>query len=319
MTSARISLLLALAAAGCNFGGDGNGPNASDQDADPGTALVGPCAPDAEIPDSDVTYTMQHDGLERSYRLHLPSDYDRAATPLVFNFHGFTSGPVEQEYYSVMSETADREGFAVAYPQGTGAPASWDAGACCGSAVTDEVDDIGFVSAMIDAIGDSICLDRARVYSTGLSNGAFLSHRLACELSDRIAAVAPVAGVMGMETCEPSRAVPVLSFHGTDDALVPFDGSEQMGFPSVEDTLAGWAERDDCTGEPTVTFDDGDAHCEAWDACAGGAAVELCVIDGGGHTWPGGRVPAVVGKTSTDISATERMWDFFAAHPLPSR
>lgn len=319
MTSARLSLFLALAAAptACSFGDDG--PGAGKADADPGNPLVGACAPDAAIPESDVAYTLSHGGLERTYRLHLPEGYDRSPTPLVFNFHGYTSNPVAQEYYSVMSETADREGFAVAYPQGTGVPASWNAGVCCGSAVDDQVDDIGFVAAMIDAIGESVCLDTARVYSTGLSNGGFLSHRLACELSDRIAAIAPVAGVMGMESCEPSRAVPVMQFHGTADTLVPMEGSEQLGFPSVDATLADWAERDGCSGDPTVTFEDGDARCEAWSDCAEGSAVELCVIEGGGHTWPGGRVPAAVGVTSNDLSASERMWDFFAAHPLPAR
>ena len=315
----RGGVLLILALPGCSFFSGGDGPAEGAADADPGTELTGACAPDAAIPDSDVGYTLVHDGLERQYRLHLPEGYDRAPTPLVFNFHGFTSSPTAQEYYSVMDETADREGFAVVYPQGTGAPASWNAGACCGSAVADEVDDVGFVSAMIDAIGESVCLDHARVYSTGLSNGGFLSYRLACELSDRIAAIAPVAGVMGMETCEPSRAVPVLHFHGTADALVPYDGGGATGFPSVDATVSDWAERDGCTGDPVVTFEDGDARCEAWSGCDQGSAVELCTIDGGGHTWPGGRVPAVVGVTSDDLSASERMWDFFAAHPLPGR
>ena len=316
--SGRILLLL-LALPGCSFVGGGDGPGEGAADADPGTELVGPCAPDAEIPESDIDYTLEHGGVERRYRLHLPEGYDRASTPLVFNFHGFTSSATDQEYYSVMDETADREGFAVAYPQGTGVPASWNAGACCGSAVEEDVDDVGFVSAMIDAIGESVCLDPARVYSTGLSNGGFLSYRLACELSDRIAAIAPVAGVMGMETCEPTRAVPVMHFHGTADALVPYGGGGATGFASVDATVGDWVERDGCSGEPEVTFDDGDAHCEAWTGCAEGSAVELCVIDGGGHTWPGGRVPAVVGVTSDDLSASERMWDFFAAHPLPQR
>ena len=286
--------------------GDGSGADASPRD--------GACAADAAIPESGER-TLSFGGRDRTFNLHVPSGYDRAATPLVLNFHGYTSNAGQQEYFSVMSETADREGFAVAYPQGTGVSPSWNAGACCGSAVTNDIDDVGFTAAMIDAIAEEMCLDSARVYSTGFSNGGFLSHRLACELSDRIAAIAPVAGVMGIDECNPTRAVPVAHFHGTLDGLVPIGGSAV--FPSVEETIDDWAERNGCSGEPQVSFDEGDAHCERWDACDEGSAVELCIIDGGGHTWPGGRVPAAAGKTSTDLSATDRMWAFFAEHPLP--
>ena len=294
-------------------GGDGDGAGGADA-----APLVGACAPDAAIPETGER-TISFGGQDRTYHLHVPSGYDRAPTALVLNFHGFTSNAGQQEYFSVMSEAADREGFAVAYPQGTGVSPSWNAGLCCGSAAQNEVDDVGLTAAIIDAVAAEMCLDPARVYSTGFSNGGFLSHRLACELSDRIAAIAPVAGVMGIEECNPGRPVPVLHFHGTADALVPIDGGGVSGFPSVAETVDDWAERDGCSGEPQVSFDEGDAHCERRDACDQGAAVELCVIDGGGHTWPGGRVPAAAGKTSTDISATDRMWAFFRDHPMPGR
>ncbi len=291
--------------------GDGDGPG--DGDATP---LEGACAPDAAIPETGAR-TLAFDGRDRTFQLHVPSGYDRAPTALVLNFHGFTSNAEQQEYFSVMSEAADREGYAVAYPQGTGVSPSWNAGDCCGSAVSNEIDDVGFTAAMIDAIAEEMCLDPARVYSTGFSNGGFLSHRLACELSDRIAAIEPVAGVMGIEDCSPSRPVPVLHFHGTSDPLVLYDGGGVSGFVSVEETIDGWGERNGCTGERQVSFDEGDARCDRWDACDQGSAVELCVIDGGGHTWPGGKVPG--GKTSTDLSATDRMWQFFAEHPMPAQ
>lgn len=315
-----IAAAVLLAAAGCSSdGGDpddsGDGDGAGGADAAP---LAGACAPDAEVPETGLR-TITSGGMERSFLLHVPTGYDRAPTALVLNFHGFTSSPTDQEYFSVMSEAADREGFAVAYPQGTGLPASFNAGLCCGDAVQQEVDDVAFTADLIDAVAAELCLDPARVYSTGLSNGGFMSYRLACELADRIAAIAPVAGVMGIEECAPGRAVPVLHFHGTADALVPFDGGGVTGFPSVEDTVAAWAERDGCTGEPQVSFEQGDALCRRWDSCDQGAAVELCVIDGGGHTWPGGRVPAVAGKTSEDLVATGRMWEFFRDHPLPAQ
>lgn len=276
------------------------------------------CSGSQEIPDPDTMYTFEHDGIQRSYRLHVPSGYQLGtAVPLVLNFHGYTSSADQQQYLSVMDDVADSEGFAVAYPQGSGGVPSWNAGACCGAAAQDGIDDVGFVSAVLDHVSTRLCIDPRRVYSTGLSNGGFLSHRLACELSDRIAAIAPVAGVIGIAECEPSRSVPVLQIHGTDDTLVPYEGSEAYGFPSVADTVAGWAERNGCTGDPQSTFAQGDASCQAWTDCGGGATVELCTIDEGGHTWPGGLVPVALGKTSMDLSASEWMWQFFQSHSLP--
>ncbi len=316
--SFHVIALAALLAAACSSGDDdasggdgGDGSGSADA-----TPLEGACAPGAAIPETGMR-TLSFGGRERSYLLHIPSGYDRAATALVLNFHGFTSNPTQQEYFSVMSDAADREGFAVAYPQGIGN--SFNAGACCGTAAQDSLDDVGFTAAIIDAVAAEMCLDPARVYSTGFSNGGFLSHRLACELSDRIAAIAPVAGVMGIDECAPSRPVPVLHFHGTADPLVLFDGGGATGFQSVEDTISDWAERDGCTGERQVSYEEGDARCERWDSCDQGTAVELCVIDGGGHTWPGGLVPLAAGKTSHDIVATDRMWQFFAEHPMPGQ
>ena len=318
-----IGLAALLAASACggsdDDGGDtgdsGDGDGSGGADAAP---LVGACAPDAAIPESGER-TLSFGGRERTYILHVPPGYQPEPTALVLNFHGFTSNAEQQEFYSVMSETADREGFAVVYPQGTGTVPSWNAGACCGTAVTDAIDDVGFTSELIDAVAAELCVDESRVFSTGFSHGGFFSHRLACELSDRIAAIAPVSGVMGIDECDPGRAVPVLHFHGTADGLVLYNGGGVSGFMSVEDSTTGWAERDGCTGERQVSFDEGDALCERWDSCDQGAAVELCTIDGGGHTWPGGRVPAAAGKTSTDISASDRMWEFFSQHPMPGR
>jgi polyhydroxybutyrate depolymerase len=146
-----------------------------------------------------------------------------------------------------------------------------------------------------------------------------MSYRLACELSDRIAAIAPVAGVLGVSDCDPPRAVPVLHFHGTLDGLVPLDGGGVGNFPSVDETVNHWSDHDGCAGDPEVSFEEGDARCDRWQGCDDGSAVEVCIIDGGGHTWPGGQVPAAAGKTSRDISASDRMWEFFRDHPMPGQ
>ena len=135
-------------------------------------------------------------------------------------------------------------------------------------------------------------------------------------MSDTFAAVAPVAGVIGVPSCMPKRAVPVIHFHGTADAYVPYTGSQTLGFISVADSISRWKTADGCADSSSTMYSKGDATCVAYAACAGGSEVVLCTIDQGGHTWPGGFPIPPFGKTSTDISATDTMIDFFEAHPL---
>jgi polyhydroxybutyrate depolymerase len=261
----------------------------------------------------DTTWTLTSGGLPRVANVHVPPGYDPTrGMAVVFNFHGFTSDAVQEALLTAMSPAADAAGYIVIYPYGTGAPLSWNAGACCGTATATNVDDIGFVKDLLAMTEQKLCVDPARVYATGMSNGGFLSHRIGCELSDTFAAIAPVAGVEGMPSCSPSRPVPVMEFHGTADPLVPYDGSTALGFPSVPDTFTGWAQRDGCVGSPAQTYAHGDASCMTYTGCD----VTLCTIDGGGHTWPGGLPVPTLGATSTDISATDAMWTFFSAHHL---
>jgi polyhydroxybutyrate depolymerase len=260
----------------------------------------------------DVDVTLDHGGQRRAYRIHVPPSYDGTeALPLVLNFHGYTQTPEQQMAATRMNAEADDEGFIAVHPEGQGR--SWNAGACCGDAAEEGLDDVGFVRAILDDVASRVCVDRRRVYATGMSNGGFLSHRLACEASDVIAAVAPVAGVLGIPAaeCTPSRAIPVLHFHGTWDLLVPQEGRADLGFPSVEDTMTGWATRNGCTGEPAETYAMGDSRCETWSACTDGVEVGVCIIERGGHSWPGG-----VGDGS-DINATDAMWSFLSGFALP--
>jgi polyhydroxybutyrate depolymerase len=264
----------------------------------------------------DSTWTIQVGGTGRTANVHIPSQYDpTSATPLVLNFHGYTSDAAQESLLSSMTKKADTAGFIAVHPEGT--QNSWNAGACCGAAQDQKIDDVAFAGALIDQLESRLCVDRRRVFATGMSNGGFLSHRLACELSSRIAAVAPVAGVLGISACNPSRPMPVLEFHGTLDPLVPYGGSSTLGFPSVPDTFAGWALRDGCTGQPTETYRNVDAHCSTYSTCSGGATVSLCTVDGGGHTWPGGIPIPGLGYTTPNLSATDAMWDFFVRHPMP--
>ncbi len=308
----RVAGVLAALSVGCGSSGG--------SEAGQSTASLG--CEDGTLDSSVAHVDLQHDGNARSYELYVPSAYD-GETPLsvVLNFHGFTSsGPLQQDG-TKMNELAEREGFLVAYPNGL--DDSWNAGVCCGRSAELGVDDVGFTRTVVEDLGERGCIDNARVYATGMSNGGFLSHRLACEAADIIAAAAPVAAVLGIDeaACNPVRPVPIIHLHGTADPLVPFDGGGLAGSPSVEDSVSGWMSRNGCTGEPEVTYENGAATCETVDACAGDASVTLCRIEGAGHCWPGQPCPerlgSIVGEPTFDIDANEAMWELFSRSALP--
>lgn len=263
---------------------------------------------------NDRKWTLQHDGRTREFFVHLPPGYDpNTPTPVVFDFHGRVFTATLQLGLTHMRDVADDEGFIAVHPEGIGR--TWNGGVCCGEASTSNVDDVGFVSAMIDELNNQLCIDDDRIFATGMSNGGFLSHRLACELSDRIAAIAPVAGVLGIAGCSPTRAMPVFHFHGTDDNVVGYNGIR--GYLSVADSMDGWVTRNGCNPTSTVYFMQDDVTCESWTGCRDNAEVRLCTIDGGGHTWPGGTPIPGLGHTSQTIDASEVMWPFFMNHPRP--
>lgn len=314
----RTTLALATLLAGCSFQA-GDVPDAAVTPPGPDAAAVSgiTCSGKAAVTRRDDLWTMTSGGLLRTIAVHVPASYDPSVgMPLVLDIHGFTSDAVQEQLLSNMPAKADAEGFITMQPFGLGVPRSFNAGACCGIAAATHVDDVAFIRSLIDKAADELCIDPARVYVTGMSNGGFLSNRLGCELADRIAAIAPVAGTLGISSCHPSRPMPVMAFNGTADPLVPYEGNTALGFLPVPDTFAGWATRDGCVGSPAVTYEQGDTTCRTYDDCDGGAEVTLCTIDGGGHTWPGGLPIPVFGKTSTDISATDAMWAFFSAHSL---
>ncbi len=273
------------------------------------------------------TLVITSGGIPRTTILHVPAGYDPAAgTMLVLNFHGFTNNALEQEVISRMDKSSDSHGYVVGYPEGVAT--SWNAGDCCGTAWVDAVDDVQFVRDLLARLESDYCIDPRRVYATGYSNGGFLAYRLACEMADTFAAIAPVAGQLGIppEQCKPSRPVPVLEFHGSSDPIVPYTGGTPiipvnigpvLAFRSVQESLQFWIDHNGCLSGPTTIYQHGDATCTAWGTCKGQGDVVHCKIDQGGHTWPGGVPVPLVGKTSTDISATETMVQFFDAHPMP--
>ncbi len=302
----------------------GPGPSPGFDAADTGPPIVS-CTGKAGKKGSAISISVQSGGRKRSSLLHIPDKYDPASgAMLVLNFHGFTSAGWQQALLSRMSQESDQRGFIVAYPEGVSM--SWNAGDCCGVAWTDGVDDLKFVRDLLDAIEAEWCIDKKRIFATGMSNGGFFAHRLACSLSDRIAAVAPVAGVLGIEpnTCTPYRPMPILDIHGSSDGIVPYGGGTplvpQLGvglvFRSVPETIEFWRKKNGCSTFEQEIFAKGDARCVRYPDCQAGVGTVHCRIDGGGHTWPGGlAIPA--GKTSSDLSATTTMLDFFEANSLP--
>ncbi len=276
-------------------------------------------------PLGESTLDLTSGGLARNAIVHVPPSYDPTkGEMIILNFHGYTSNAPEEEILTVMDTAADSRNFIVVYPNGI--DQSWNAGSCCGVAWNNSVDDIQFTKDLLADLESKYCIDPSRIYATGMSNGGFFSHRLGCEMADTFAAIAPVAGVMGIpdDECLPTRPMPVLDFHGTADPVVPYEGGSALSglagqlvtFQSVPQTIDTWLAIDVCLTPGVTVYDAGDATCIDYARCAQGGEVVQCTIAGGGHTWPGG-VPIPLGKTSTSISATNTMVDFFLAHPMP--
>jgi polyhydroxybutyrate depolymerase len=261
--------------------------------------------------------SLDFDGRIRTYLLHVPPGYDaNTPLPLVFVLHGATQSPGSAEKMSDMSSKADQEHFLAVYPSGTGNVVTWNAGNCCGYAIQNHVDDVGFLRALLEKLEHDYAVDRKRIYFTGISNGAMMSYRVACEMSDQVAAIAPVEGALNVD-CHPSAPVSVLIFHGTADRLVPYNGGStpfQIGDKrsdnSVDYAVNFWTKRDACSAAPNHE-ETTEVHTEKYSGCQDGTGVALYAIPGGRHMWPG------LAISGNSVPATDLIWSFFAAHPKP--
>jgi polyhydroxybutyrate depolymerase len=270
--------------------------------------------------------------LERSYLVHVPPQAEAGRPlPVVLMFHGALTNGQGMVRFTGLNAKADEAGFIVVYPDGTGRlerMLTWNGGNCCGYAAHHQVDDVGFVRALLDQLAGEIKIDARRVFATGISNGGIFCYRLADELSDRIAAIAPVSGTMGAETCHPQHPVSVIHFHGTADEFVPFAGGKgdkslaSIHFFSVEHSIQNWIKADGCPATPTVTRlprkpgDPTSVVRKVFGPGKQGSEVVLYQIEGGGHTWPGHPLPyGFLGKATETISANDLMWEFFQRHP----
>ena len=356
-----VALATSLLLAAC--GGSGGGDSASDDDGDATTTTTTASAPEAvtaapsgEVATSDPvpsagcgtsevrSVELQKEFLDDSDRWFLlttPLDHDGdTPLPLVIDFHGLMEGADVHSQMSAMSPFAEEQGFVVVTPHGTGTPIRWDPTPDrAGNA------DLVYTDALLDQLEAMLCIDTSRVYATGLSNGAFMSSAIACTMSDRVAAIAPVAGIVHPDPCPTDRPVPILAFHGTDDPILLFNGgfgdrlgsvmAEGVGAdpgdepPLAEADLEGdgypaavraWAEQNGCEPEPDdeqVT----DTVLRRTYRCDADAALEFVVIEGGGHTWPGSELSAsleaVMGRTEMGLDANAEIWAFFQRFALP--
>lgn len=264
-------------------------------------ALAAPPATGAQVATGSSTQTIVSGGIERSYLLYVPDGYAGRALPLVLNFHGSGGVPQNQVATSGFDALADREGFAVAYPAGmfanTVSERSWNAN------VEPGVDDVQFARDVIDDVSAKLRVDASRIYATGFSGGARMTSRLACELADRLAAAAPVAGLQYPDGCTPVRAVPIVAFHGKADRVNQYErtaDSRPYWHMGVETALEKWRAADGCAGKAEVSEVSAEVELRVWPSCNNGAELRIYVDADDDHVWPQG--------------ASERIWEFFRHH-----
>jgi len=273
----------------------------------------------------------EFNGKTRSFTLYIPKSYDtNRPAALVVNLHGAGGDAESQINSSQMNLIADKAGFVVAYPEALGG--NWNDSRSYAAQKSGGADDLGFIKGLAKQIEAALDIDKTRVYATGISNGGMMAYRLACQASDVFAAAAPVAAGMPESLkalCQGGRPVSVIAMQGTGDKIIPYAGGRiratQDFVLSAKDSINFWLNKDDCAKTAQITkYPDKDpadgttAESAAYE-CAGGRAVELVTIAGGGHTWPGGKrnLPEIlVGKISRDINGSQIIWDFFSARRL---
>ncbi|MBM3381757.1 MAG: hydrolase [Betaproteobacteria bacterium] len=281
----------------------------------------------AQQPDFE-TRKITHQNRAREYLLYTPPSYNpKSPAPLVLAFHGGSTSHERIARTTLFHKLADDHGFLVAYPNGV--DGHWNDGRASSNP---KIDDVGFVRLILDEVKRTRSLDTARIYATGISNGSFMTQRLACELSDRFAAVSVVAGSMSAElnaVCKPKRPMPIMFINSPEDKFVLWQGGEMKRgkggkMLSVADSVAFWTNHNGCKLEKGKSFpkkipqDQTNVKLKEFSNCQNNTLVLQFIVEGGGHTWPSGKdQPAwLVGPTTQHLDATLASWDFFEKFKL---
>lgn len=297
------------------------------------TTIIGPAPKsyqDSPYKSGNYERYLFFEGRRRRYLIHVPSSYRKnQPVPVILVFHGGGSNAEQIRWATRMDKKSDSAGFIAVYPDGTGRYKrflTFNVGPGFGYAWKNKINDVGFVEVLLDDLEKLFNIDSKRIYATGLSNGAMMSYRLASDLPDRIAAIAPVGAVLPVSWLSFKKPVSIIHFHGLKDEQAPFQGGNgkpafSLGkvkkFAPVMDTINWYVKNSGCSLTPSQTYTKGQATGRVYGPGKNGAEVILWTIKDGGHTWPGGRnILKRLGKVSYDISANDLMWDFFKRHPL---
>ena len=261
----------------------------------------------------DETLSIHSSGLTRTFIVHLAASYGTLPQALVFNYHGYQNTALRTAQRTNMSAEADKAGFILVFPQGVDNPPSWNAGIGA-YGPTGDANDVKFTSDLISYFEHNYCVDTHRIYVTGYSLGGGMAYRIACTLSNQIAAFATVAGAFYRIPggCNASRPIPVLEIHGQADQFAPYNGNTNVGMASVQTYLNFWIAHDQCKPNSKVIFQKADVTALEWSQCANGTIIQHYRISDGGHVWPGSNPTLGIGYNSHTMNASVIIWNFFS-------
>jgi len=304
-----IPSLLIFFLVSCGGGGGSSDTSTSNPTPPPSTVITESCV---QYGSNTKKCTLTHKALERYYIIYVPeSGVSEASMPVLFALHGYGSTAEIHKNYTNYQPLAETSKFIVIYPQGSyfqGTFTSgnhWNVGSWTAGSTADDVD---FINEVIDLVSKKESINQNRLYSSGMSNGGFMSYHLACNLSSRIAAIASVTGSMSKETlenCSPSHPTPILQIHGALDVTVPFNGEVTINMESIDNVFNYWTTYNSCDPIPSIIvtdYVDFSVDYQQYNNCLNSVKVELYKISSMGHTWPG--------KNNYGISATEEVWNF---------
>lgn len=310
------------------------------------------CSNPDSLPNPQQMQPLQVGDTARQYLVSMPTARGSDPLPVIVDFHGYSEGAVVHTLMTGLGTLGEQERFITVTPQGSGPVPLWN--------FTAGSNDMDLVDTLLDDLSDRWCIDTSRIFAAGLSNGAFMTSAVSCQNAERFAAAATVAGMLALPDCDPARPMPVISFHGTEDTYVSFDGGlgeaiadlptpdgtatfgDEVGEgtgsaatdvlgagddnPTVPEIAQRWADRNGCASGPETEevgkTENGEAiRVQSWTDCPDNSEVQLHIIEGGGHAWPGSEfsqsAEALVGFTTLEVDANALMWEFFQDHPLP--